>query len=279
LIIAAILAAFVLDGCSAIRQYAAGSLGDALAGGGDVYARDDDVDLIGAATPFGLKTIESLLESAPRHPGLLLAAARGFTQYAYVYVQLPAEDAEDRDVASSYAQKERARRLYLRARDYGLRGLEAGPDDVAMLYWTALAWMAAISLSKDDPGILAGIPRAQALVARAHAREPDFDRGALQTFLIGYEVSRPDAAANATDRSRAHFKRAVELSSGRHAGPYVALAESVAIAEHDRRAFESLLQQALQVDVDARPEWRLANIVMQRRARRLLRHADEFFAD
>jgi hypothetical protein len=47
----------------------------------------------------------------------ILAAARGFTQYAYVYVQLPADEMEDRDVAAAYAQRERARRLYLRARD------------------------------------------------------------------------------------------------------------------------------------------------------------------
>ena len=75
------------------------------------------------------------------------------------------------------------------------------------------------------------------------------------------------------------FARAVELSRGQHAGPFVSLAESVATAERDRRAFESLLEQALRVDVDARPEWRLANLVMQRRARRLLRQADEFFPE
>src|SRR5258706_2822433 len=124
------------SGCATLREYAAGSLGDALAGGGDVYASDDDVELVGAATPFGLKTIESLLAAAPKHGGLLLAATQGFTQYAYVYVQLPAEDAEERDVAYAYAQLERARRLYIRARDYGLRGLESAPNDVALLYWT-----------------------------------------------------------------------------------------------------------------------------------------------
>jgi predicted anti-sigma-YlaC factor YlaD len=148
-----------------------------------------------------------------------------------------------------------------------------------MLYWTGVAWMAAISLSKDHPAILAGIPGAQALIARALAKEPDYDRGSLQAFLIGYELSRPDASPNAAALARAHFKRAIELSGGQHAGPYVSLAESVAVAEHDRRGFESLLKQALAVDVDARPEWRLANLVMQQRARRLLRHADEFFPE
>lgn len=265
-------------GCS-LRQYAAGSLGDALAEGGDVYASDDDIDLVGAATPFGLKTIESLLETVPEHKGLLLAATRGFTQYAYVYVQLPAEYAEDRDVAYAYRQLERARRLYLRARDYGLRGLKVAPDDVALLYWTGVAWTAAIALSKDRPEELAGLRDADALIQRATALDPDFDHGTLQTFLIGYEMGRPDAAVGAEKRARAHFARAVALSGGLQAAPFVSLAESVSVARHDRPEFEGLLKRALAVDPNARPEWRLANLVMQRRARRLLAHAEEFFPE
>ena len=264
--------------CS-VREYAAGSIGDALASGGDVYAADDDIELVGAATPFGLKTIESLLASAPAHRGLLLAATRGFTQYAYVYVQLPAEEAEERDVAYAYAQLDRARRLYLRARDYGLRGLQVAPDDVGLLYWTGVAWAAAISLSKDSPEALAGLRDVDGLIMRAAKLDPDFDHGTLQSFLIGYEVNRPNAASDAEKRSREHFARAVQLSGGRQVAPYLSLAESVAVARHDRAEFESLLKQALQVDPGARPEWRLANLVMQRRARRLLARAEELFPE
>jgi len=265
-------------GCS-MREYALRSVGDALAGGGDTYAADDDVELIGAATPFGLKTIETLLAEVPDHRGLLLAAARGFTQYAYVFVQQPAEEAEERDVAAAYAQQERARRLYLRARDYGQRGLRIAPDDVALLYWTAVPWAAAISLSKDHPKMLAGLPEVEKLIRRAEQLDPDFDRGTLQSFLIGYEMSRPTAGPDAEKLSRAHFARAVELSAGRHAGPYVSLAESVSVEKRNRREFEALLKQAMQVDPAAQPEWRLANLVMQKRARRLLARADEFFPE
>jgi predicted anti-sigma-YlaC factor YlaD len=47
------------------------------------------------------------------------------------------------------------------------------------------------------------------------------------------------------------------------------------VARRDRREYESLLRQALAVDPDRRPEWRLANLVMQRRARWLLAHAEQ----
>ncbi len=297
-LIVLLCAAAVATGCS-VREYAARSIGDALVSGGDVYASDEDVEFIGAATPFGLKTIESLLAAVPDHRGLLLAAARGFTQYAYVYVQVPAEESEDRDVAAAYAQRERARRFYLRARDYGLRGLGLqGPEatqklrtdpsgvlerttaaEVPLLYWTGLAWAAAISLGKDDPRIVSGLPAVEALIQRAASLDADFDHGALRTFLIGYELNRPNAAPDAIDRARRHFARAIELSGGRQAGPYVSLAESVAVARRDRSEYESLLRMALAVDPGAKPEWRLVNLVMQRRARRLLARAEEFFPE
>jgi len=40
-----------------------------------------------------------------------------------------------------------------------------------------------------------------------------------------------------------------------------------------------LLERALAIDVDARPEWRLANLIMQHRARWLLSRSDELFAE
>jgi predicted anti-sigma-YlaC factor YlaD len=267
-----------MAGCS-VREYALRSVGDALAGGGDVYASDEDIELVGAATPFGLKTIESLLAEVPDHKGLLLAAARGFTQYSYVYVQAAADEAEERDVKYAYEQRARARRLYLRARDYGLRGLEIDKNDIGLLYWTAVAWAAAISLSKDDPATIAGLPKVDALIARAVAIDPDYDHGSLRSFLIGYEMSRPGAPAGAEARARAHFARAVELTEGKHASPYVSLAESVAVEIRNRAEFEALLKQAIALDPGARREWRLANLVMQRRAHRLLARAGELFPE
>ena len=46
----------------------------------------NDIELVGDALPFSLKTVEGLLAEVPEHKGLLLTAASGFTQYSYVYV-------------------------------------------------------------------------------------------------------------------------------------------------------------------------------------------------
>src|SRR5213593_2770915 len=119
-----LLAALASGGCS-IKKFAINKLGDSLANSGTTYAADDDPELVGQALPFSLKLVEGLLAEAPAHRGLLFAAASGFTEYAYVYVQQDADVLEGQDLERSTALRARARRLYLRARDYGLRGIEA----------------------------------------------------------------------------------------------------------------------------------------------------------
>jgi len=289
---------FFSAGCS-VRRYAINKLGDALADTRTTFASDDDPELIRGALPFSLKLIESLLAESPRHQGLLLAAASGFTQYSYAFVQQEADEMEPRDLGEAERLRTRARRLYLRAKNFGVRGLEVrhrdfgsslrqnpkgaaeqtSLSDVPLLYWTAASWGAAIAISKDDPELIADLPAVEALIDRALQLDEDYDSGAIHGFLVTYEASRPGGKGDLYERSRRHFERALALSSGQLASPLVALAETVSIGKQDRKEFESLLGRALAIQVDAKPEWRLANLVMQRRARWLLSRTDELFLE
>jgi predicted anti-sigma-YlaC factor YlaD len=288
--------AVIGSGCS-IKRMAIKQVGNALAGSGTTFASDDDPELIKAAVPFSLKLMEALLNEEPRHEGLLLSAASGFTQYGYAFVQEDADETEDKDLAAAEELRGQARRLYLRARNYGLRGLEvkhkdfekllrANPKtavsaatrkDVPLLYWTALSWAAAISLSKDNPDLIADMPIVEAMMDRALALDEAFDYGALHTYFITYEMSRPGGTGDAAARSRQHFERARALSGGQQAGPMVSFAEAVCVQKQDLKEFESLLHQALAINPDRKPEWRLGNLVMQRRAKWLLSRTDQLF--
>jgi len=284
------------SGCS-IRRYALNKAADALAESGATFASDDDPELIKAAAPFSLKLMESFLAENPRHPGLLAAAASGFTQYAYAFVQEDADEAEPTDLAAAEALRTRARRLYLRAKGYGLRGLEvkhpgfgkalladpkaavrsATKADVPLLYWTAAAWASGISLSKDDPEMVGQIAAMEALIQRALDLDESYGKGAIHSFMISYEMSRPGAAGDPVARARHHFERALALSHGIDASPFVALAEAVTIQKQDAKEFESLLNRALAINPEANPDSRLVNTVMQRRARWLLSRESELF--
>jgi len=292
------LGVVLLSGCS-IREYAIRNLADVLSSGGTTFASDDDPELIRQALPFSLKLIESLLEETPRHRGLLLAACSGFTQYAHAFVQQDADELGTRNLAAATVLWDRARKLYLRARDYGLRGLDSAHPgfaaelrkdprwavrsarraDVPLLYWTAASWGAAISISKDTPDLIADQPIVEALIDRALELDESFEDGAIHTFLITYEMVRQGAPTAPEVRARRHFERAVELSNGCSAAALVALAETVCVQEQERSEFEHLLHAALAVDVNARPPCRLKNLIMQRRARWLLSRADELFVE
>lgn len=286
----------VLGACSP-KRFAVNKLGDALANPGTTYAADDDPELIAAAAPFSLKLIESLLESSPKHEGLLLAAASGFTQYSYAFVQQQADFVEDSNLTRASALRLRARKLDLRARDYGLRGLDvrhagfsarlrkdpraavrpATKGDVPLLYWTAAAWGAAISVSKDVPELVADQLIVEALIDRALELDETFSAGAIHGFLITYEMSRQGATGDPAVRSRLHFDKAVAISKGQAASPYVSYAEAVSLSQQNKSEFESMLKRALAIDVSAKPEWRLENLVMQERARWLMSRVPDLF--
>ena len=68
------------------------------------------------------------------------------------------------------------------------------------------------------------------------------------------------------------------MTKGQSASPFVTLAEAVSVQNQDRAEFESMLKRALAIDADARPEWRLQNLIVQRRARWLLSREDDLIA-
>jgi len=294
-----LLTSLLLTGCS-INKMAVDSIGNALAGSSSsVFASDNDPELVREALPFTLKLMETLLAESPENTGLLLAACSGFTQYSYAFVEQDAQFLEDEDYRASEKGMDRARKLYLRARDYGLRsldsvhpgfssGLRTDPaatvamatlDDVPLLYWTAASWASAISLSIDDPATISEMGLMEALIYRAYALNPDYDTGAIHSFLITYEMTKTGGDPTPEERARTHFAKAVALSDGLSAGPYLSLAESVSVPNQDRREFERLLNQALAIDPDAREDWRLVNLILQDRAHWLLDRSDRLFLD
>jgi predicted anti-sigma-YlaC factor YlaD len=293
-----LLMVLVFSSCS-LKRYAVNRMGDALAGSGTTFASDDNPELIRAATPFSLKLIESLLEESPEHRGMLLAAARGFTQYSFAFTEQDADEVENDDLNRALELRRYARRLYIRARDYGLRGLETSHEgirdelyrdpesavqvldveDVPLIYWTAASWGKAISLSKDNPDLIADLPQMESLIYRALELDEAYDNGAIHGFLIALESSRTGNSPEEQKKVRFHFQRAVELSRGELAAPMVSMAEIVSVGSQDRKEFIDLLNRALAIDVDAIPEWRLTNLVMQRRAAWLLSRIDDLFLE
>jgi len=279
------------------KRYALNQVADALSdtGEGSAFARDDDPELVSDAVPFGLKMMESLSDELDDHAGLRLGMARGFTQYAYAFLQQPAELGAPLDQAK--ANMLRARRLYLRARGYGADGLKitrgvglaelhtpAGvarlqKEDVPLLYWTLAPWAAAIAANKRDLELVGDVPLIASLLDRALQLDEAFDQGALHEFAISFDPARPEGTT--PQKQRQHFERARQLAKGEMISYLVTYAQAVSGPAQNKREYEALLKEAASFDVDqpkARKH-RLENVLAQRRAIWLLAHEDDVFPD
>lgn len=287
-----------VSGCGLIKHKAVGMVASTLASSGDVFTRDDDLELVGQAIPFGLKLYESLLDSAPKNKDLLIATCSNFTQYGVAFLETEAlvlgEASHHDEVAHLNA---RALKLYLRAKGYCLRGMDvrfgtgfsdtlvknpaealkaAKKEDVPLLYWTAASWGSAIGLGIDKPDLVIDLPVVRALADRAIALDETWSKGALHEMFISLD-SQSEALGGSPERARTHFRRAVELQKGLSPGPYVSLAIGIAEPAQDRSEFESLLKEALAIDPEKDPSTRLVTLVQQRRAQALLDHIDTLF--
>ncbi len=290
-----LLACGLVGSACSVKKFAVRQVGDALSSGTSVYETDPDVELVGGALPFSLKLVESLLDVTPRHRGLLLTAAKGFTLYSLAYVDSEGEVLVEEDFERGTALKERAKRLYLRALGFGTRALETAypgiteqvrltprdaaarvrAKDVELLYWAAAALGLSISTDPTDPRMVLRLAEVEALLNRALDLDESWDRGSLHEFRLRLESSKP-GGGDSTVMERS-FRRALDLSGGERAGLYLSYAEAIAVPSQDRALFSEMIGKALAVDADQYEPYRLLNHLAHRRARWLRSRVDDLF--
>ena len=288
---ASALLILTLAGC-APRQLIVGSIADELAT--QSQGAENDLELAREASAFYLKFSESILRQEPGHQGLATAVSAGYTQYAYAFVAFDAEQLESKDAKAAERLRQRAARLYQRAQQHALKALEvqkpgfaaalASPqasdwprlvkEQAGLAYWAAASWGGWISLSKDDPDVVADLPLAIRLAELAWAADPAWGDGALTGLLGSFEAGRTGGSAQ---RALSYFDQSIAQSAGRSAGAYLAKAEGHALPAGDRALFDQLLQQALAIKDQAGSSLTLQNEVMRRRARWLLEKTDDLF--
>lgn len=278
-------AVLLTTGCS-INKLAVNALANTLSGdgGGSVFTSDEDPELVGDALPFALKMYETILLQSPDHEGLLLATGSGFISYANAFVATPASMLPFEEWERQQAEQERAKKLYLRGRDYLVHALEVrypgfrdvleltSPDardqlasfvqqmadeDVPYLYWIGAGWVAAFALDAFDLELAFTVTKAQVLMLRALELNEAYSDGAIHDFLVQYYASLPESMGGDREKAEFHHRRALEIADGRLAGPYVSYAESVVLprqaqvqlpegdSEEEMRGFYDALQSVV----------------------------------
>ena len=255
-----------------------------------------DLETAVEAMPSVIVQYEGMLALSPDNERVQLGLSRALMAYAAAYLEQEltrAVDANDPGEADYY--RHRAARMYVRARDLGMRameqrhaGLEAavagGADalgrhvregydgseerDVRPLAITGLAWGAAIALGglpKEEAGL------ARTLVEHAVALIPGYDQCAGLAFL-GASHAEADGA-----KAKQYFERGLSLCKRRNHHVQVGYAEYYAARAGDRELYDALLEEVVSAG-DQGDEVRLRNKLARRRAQRLITRADRLFA-
>ena len=247
-------------------------------------SKQTDISILREGTPAYLMLIDGLIEAYPHNEELLVAGSKAYSSYAALFME------EDR---------EKAKRLYLKAKQYGLRALskrrefrevlskpldqfetcltDFGKKDVPALFWTVSAWGSWISLSTDSVEAMAEVPKVICLMQRVLELDEGFYYGGPHLFMAVYHLSRPKAYGGDPERAHRHFKKAFELSQGNFLMGHVLYAKYYARQTFDRELFVTTLEKVLNTPADEVPELTLLNTLAKQQAKRLLEEVNDYF--
>ncbi len=295
-----ISAGLAASGCAPLlKRMTVASATEIFRDGQVAFSREEDLVLAQEALASHLKLLEVFLQASPDNEDLLLQASQGFGAYTFAFV-------EDK-IATHYTDpqlvrfhRERARRLYLRGRDYGLRALTLRNDvmaaaltaalptfrdmlnrlqkgDVPALFWAAYGWAGSINWSRNRPEMVADLPRVVAMMHRALELDEEYFQAGPHVFFGAYYAALSPALGGNPSRAKYHFDRALDLTGGKSLLVNLFIADPYAVQIQDRALFQTQLTVILDAPDDLSPDHRLINEVAKARARLLLERMDELF--
>jgi hypothetical protein len=274
----------VLAACSP-RTIALRTSADLMERGAAALYEEEDVQFAKEALPGQIKLAEGMLASEPDNRALLLMCAEGFGSYAFSFL-------ED-------SQPDRAKRMYIRGRDHGLRLLSrsaalkglgtatldqvkaslasAKEDDVPAMFWTAFNWAGYVNLARNEPAAVADLPKAVALMQRVHELSPDYHFAGADLFFGSYYASRPAILGGDVNKAKAHFMEARRRTGGKFLMTYVLEARYYAVAAQDVEMYRGLLGKVKTAEAGTLPNARLTDEVAKRKAATLMEKIDDYF--
>jgi hypothetical protein len=244
-----------------------------------------DPELAKQSLPADLKLMEGLLKNDPNNRQLLTSLCMGFAGYAMLFV-------EDEN-------PERASRLYLRARRYGLLAVGydnsalkqpvsnkgntrkelsgLGKEELEALFWTTMSWNAWINLNLDKPAALAELGVAQAFLKRVMEIDPEYFYGSPYVLMGSILAARPKFLGGNPARAKDYFEKAMRMSDGKFFLVHYYFAKYYAVRIQDKNLFISLIREIDATSPSELKEVCLINAAMKRKAKRLIEKSEEMF--
>ena len=280
-----VLSLFIIGSSCSVQRMAIRSMGDILDNTMKTLFEEEDLELAEHSISSNLKLLEALIKSDPKNEKLLLMASQGFASYSLGFV-------EDRE-------PERARRLYLRGKEYGMRQLKRNRDfekaftgnpavfenalqsfntkDVPFLFWTAYNWAGMINLSMTNPQAIADLPRVQSMMQRVIELDESYFFGGAHLFFATIYSIRPPILGGNIEKADMHFQSCFKYANDQFLLPYVYYARYYATRIMDRELFENTLDKVINTPYDILQDQTLPNKIAQEKAKRIYKKTDQLF--
>lgn len=243
----------------------------------------DDPQLVAAALPAYMVTVDGLLVTWPEDEALLRSAASLFGAYATLVSATPERAMRYSARALSYAFRSACAE---REDACDLQGMEfdafeklmadTDDDDLPWLYAAGAAWAGYLQTHSDDMNAIADLPRVRALFERAVALDAGYEKGMPQLYLGVINSLLPPALGGKPELAKQYFEESIHRSGGHNLYAKMMYARQYARLLYDRELHDRLLNEVLAAEPRVRG-WTLANVYAQEEARRLLAAADDYF--
>jgi len=247
----------------------------------------EETDLILAeqALASNIKLLEGMIKGDPENRHLLMLTSQAISGYALGFV-------EDES-------PERAKPLYLRARNYAARVLAQNDfnlseenilldeynqkvkmiedDDLDALFWAAFCWAGWINLSLDNPQAFIDLPKVEALMKRVLDIDSTYYHGAGLLFFGSVWGTKPRMMGGDPEKAKQYFDKNLKVTNGNFLLSYVYYAKYYAAKTLDEDLFKNYLNKVKEIPDDVLPGEQLLNAIAKKKADFLLSKTEDIF--
>lgn len=245
---------------------------------------NNDLELVAAALPSYLITVDALVSTYPKNANILTTAAELNSAYAGVFVEQPERQQQYSAKAFLLAQKATCRQIKslcdvtelhpdeLHAR---LTQLEQ-PKHAASLHLLGSVWASYIQAHSQDWNAIAQLAQVQAILEHQVQLSPGYNHAMGELYLAVLSSLLPPALGGQPELAREYFEQALRLSEDRNLIIAVYYAEQYAKLIFDAELYRQLLNQVLTSNPQ-QGALTLQNTYAQQLARELLAEMDSYF--
>ena len=252
-----------------------------------VIALYEETDLVIAeqALASNIKLLEGMIKGDPENEHLLMLTSQAIAGYVLGFV-------EDEN-------PERARPLYLRARNYAARVLyqngfnlteenllidqykkkvdSIDEEQIDALFWSAFSWAGWINLSLDNPQSFVDLPKVEVLMNRVLEIDSTYYHGAGLLFFGSIWGTKPKMLGGDPEKAKQYFERNLEITKGNFLLTYVYYARYYAAKILDEDLYKNQLNTIKETPNDVLPGEQLLNAIAKKKADYLLSRTEDIF--